>query len=290
MIVFDPGPHTYTRNGSRYISATQLIDRYVPRFDSEYWSIYKAVKDILTITGRFDEYKKWCGGWKNIPEKFKAKGFKDKVVEYEVVKRQNHYLAQWKTANLDACERGSSIHDNLEGAVNNARHVEIDKTALPVFEGEKHRHIPDLSRPGIYTEMYIWNDEFRVAGKSDIVIVPKARRARIKDYKTNKKITTEPFDNQCLLGPLSHVPNTKLHIYTLQLSLYGYMLECWGFKIEDLELIHITDDCEPKHINLYYYRDEVIDMLKHYKSGEEPTAVPAKGLVEATGGERVFRF
>ncbi len=290
MITFDAGPHTYTRNGSKYLSVTQLINRYCPPFDTEYWSLYKALKDILTIAGRFEEYKKHCGGWKNCVAKFKAHGFKDKSLEANVVRRQNFYIEKWTENTRLACERGSSIHDSLEGAINHAREIMVDRTRLKVYEGEKNRRIPPLNQTGIYTEMYLWSDEHKVAGKSDVVLIPKAGRVRIKDYKTNKKLSDEAFDNQTMLGPLSHVPYTKIHCYTLQLSIYGYMMEQWGFKVEDLEIIHITDEYEPKSINLFYYRDEAKAILDHYKSGEKPGTMPRKDFIGELDGKRIFRF
>jgi hypothetical protein len=290
MITFDAGPHTYTRNGSRYLSVTQLINRYCPPFDTEYWSLYKAIKDVLTMVNRFDEYKAYCKGWKNCVSKFKEKGFKDKNLEYKVIQRQNYYIQLWSENTRLACERGSSIHDSLEGAINHAREVLFDRTPLRVYEGEKNRQIPPLGQTGIYTEMYLWSDEHKVAGKSDVVLIPKYGRVRIKDYKTNKKLSDEAFDNQTFLGPLSHIPYTKIHTYTLQLSIYGYMMERWGFRVEDLEIIHITDDAEPKSINLYYYKDEAKALLDHYKSGQQPGTVVKKDFVGDLEGKRIFRF
>lgn len=270
MIQFEEKEHIYSRNGARYISVTQLIDRYVPPFDGEYWSLYKAIKDVLEARGLFRFYKVDAGGWRNVVGLFRREGTGDMAIDSLVVDRQLWYLDAWGLKNKLACEKGSAIHNELEGAVNHAKQVEVDRYKLVVSQGNlrENNKILRLDDLGIHTERYLWNDEFQIAGKGDLIIVPTFARVRIKDYKTNEKITTEAFDNQVLLHPLQHIPSTKYHIYCLQLSLYGWMLEQWGFRVEDLELIHVTaNDNVP--MKLHYLKPEVEEMVKHWRDTKE---------------------
>jgi hypothetical protein len=188
MIEFEEKSHVYRRNGTRYISVTQLIDRYVPPFDGDYWSLYKSIKDVLSERGLFHYYKLNAGGWKNVVAYYRKFGSGHQSLNYKILMRQQWYLEQWGLKNKQACERGSLIHNELEGAVNNARQVEVDKHHLPVYEGNNNKNILRTDHIGIHTERYLWNDEFKVAGKSDVIIVPTAGRIRVKDYKTNEKI------------------------------------------------------------------------------------------------------
>lgn len=267
MIDFEEKSHTYSRNGTRYISVTQLIDRYTKPFDGEYWSLYKAVKDVLEEADLFYGYKHDAGGWKNVVAYFKKWGAYTEQLNYKIVMRQNWYLEKWDLKRDAACEKGSKIHKELEDAVNNARVVAVEALHLPV-DRSSYMPLGDFESSGIWTEPYIWSDRYQVAGRSDVVI-KIGRRIRIKDYKTNEKITTEPFDKQCLLPPLDHVPDTKYHKYCLQLSTYGLLLEDWGFRVEDLELIHITEeDGQPvdKPMKLHYLKQEAREMLENHKS------------------------
>lgn len=52
----------------------------------------------------------------------------------------------------------------------------------------------------------------------------KANEYQIWDYKTNKKLTTEN-KYQNLLNPLFDLSESDINIYSLQLSLYKYIIE-----------------------------------------------------------------
>lgn len=267
MIDFEEKSHTYTRNGTRYISVTQLIDRYVEPFDGDYWATYKACKDVLEEQGLFYAYKHDAGGWRNVVSYFKSYGSPTQHLDNQILKRKDWYLIKWDLKRDAACEKGSRIHKELEDAVNHARIVAVDALHLPV-DRSSYMPLGDLDSSGIWTEPYLWSDTYNVAGRSDVVI-KIGRRVRIKDYKTNEKITTEAFDNRTLKAPLEHVPDTKYHKYCLQLSIYGFMLEEWGYVVEDLELIHITEENGrpvEKPMKLHYLKEEARELLQDYKS------------------------
>ena len=124
----------------------------------------------------------------------------------------------------------------------------------------------------------IWDDEYLICGKSDKVIISTDEKnlnpyISIKDYKTNKELkinynfinknTGEPVVNKYMLEPISHLVDCNYIHYTLQLSLYAYMLERKGFKVKDLELLHTPnyDKNNMKSYQLPYMREEIIAML-----------------------------
>lgn len=264
MIDFQEEGHKYTRNGTHYISVTQLIDRYVKPYDSQYWSLYKAIKDVLENQGLFREYKfDKAGSWKNVVSYFEDNHTGNRETDLLIYERQQWYLNTWQEKNEKSCVKGSKTHKQLEDAVNHARVVAVDSYNMPV---DKSSYIPlrEFESNGIWTEPYIWSDTYQVAGKAD-VIIKIGRRIRLKDYKTNEEITTEAFNGQCLLAPIDHVPDTKYNRYCLQLSLYGLMLEDWGYRVEDLELIHIKKEGDFP-MKVHYLKDEARDLLENHKS------------------------
>jgi len=260
MIQFEEKAHTYTRNGNRYLSVTQLLGKYEPFFDTEYWSLYKAIKDVFELKGLWYSYKQHVGGWENVVNYFTTHGSKHEV---PVRARQNEYKQQWIEKNRKAIERGSGIHKTLEMMVNNQKHIVVDRSHIKPNYG-KYMPLGDFTSEQIFTEPYLWSDDYQLAGQSDIII-KLARRVRIKDYKTNEEITTEAFNGQTFAHPLEHLPFHKYNLYTMQLSIYGWMLEEWGFRVEDLELIHITESGAVT-MKCYYLKDEVIELVKHYKA------------------------
>lgn len=116
----------------------------------------------------------------------------------------------------------------------------------------------------IHTEVILYSKELGVSGTADILVEnPLTGKWSILDWKTNSKIDRTSFKNQKgIRSATSHLPDCKFTIYTLQLSLYAYMLEeYYGIEIEKLYLAHITDD---KHevIACEYMKDVIIEMLK----------------------------
>ena len=84
-------------------------------------------------------------------------------------------------------------------------------------------------------------------------------RLILKDFKTNKKIeTTSKYK---LTNGLSHLPNTEFHKYSLQLSLYKYMLDvdC------DMEVIWFNND-EYQIFEIPYLEKEVEIILNKLRN------------------------
>jgi len=135
----------------------------------------------------------------------------------------------------------------------------------------------------IYAEKKVYIDKYEVSGMIDCLIV-KGKNFIILDWKTNKDIihfksgyykkeniggkwvkgTKWLEKSKYLLYPLNHLEECKGNIYTLQLSLYAYMFESWGYKLLDngLFIFHMRPNRRPKMIPINYLRDEVIKMLE----------------------------
>jgi len=123
----------------------------------------------------------------------------------------------------------------------------------------------------------LWRHDWRIAGRADkptIETIDGIRYMHIEDYKTNKIIRTEGFTERDgakrkMLGPISHLEDCELTHYTLQLSLYQYMGEYFGFRPGNRRIIHFQHEIEglgtpsPKIIELPYLRNEIIMMLKY---------------------------
>ena len=65
---------------------------------------------------------------------------------------------------------------------------------------------------------------------------------------------------------LNNVDNSNYWHYTLQLSLYAYIIQQLNpnFNIKDLKLVHIARDGKQTIYDLQYRKDDVERMLKHY--------------------------
>jgi len=139
----------------------------------------------------------------------------------------------------------------------------------------------------LFAEKRIYSTVYLIAGMIDVLIV-KGKLFAILDWKSNKDVMmfrsgyfkkaringiwakTDNFieKKSYLQSPLNNVENCKGMIYTLQLSLYAFIMELWGYKLigNGLEIFHIRPGLEPQLIKVEYRRDDVLRMLEHHKT------------------------
>lgn len=94
----------------------------------------------------------------------------------------------------------------------------------------------------IDTEVILFDEKF--AGQCDVLMYDKKKKGIILlDFKTNKKpITKENPYNKFMLGPYLDLPDTPYGHYTVQLNMYRTLLEKWGLKIKDMNLIQVSSE------------------------------------------------
>lgn len=132
----------------------------------------------------------------------------------------------------------------------------------------------------IYAEKRLRLDFALIAGMIDVPIIKRGtNKFCITDWKTNKDelhwtsgyyqkikvgggwVRTDNWiaTNDKMLYPLAHLPSSKMYTYALQLSLYAYILECWGYELvnKGLEIIHLRTGFAPKVIKVPYLRDDI---------------------------------
>jgi hypothetical protein len=137
----------------------------------------------------------------------------------------------------------------------------------------------------IFAEKRVFLEKEGVAGMIDLPIF-KGNKFCILDWKTNKdefhdtpgyykKIQVNgewvkssewvPTDDR-MEYPLDNILASKLNKYALQLSLYAYILERWGYELvaNGLEIIHFPLGQDPRVVKIPYLKREVELMLNHY--------------------------
>lgn len=131
----------------------------------------------------------------------------------------------------------------------------------------------------LYTERIVYWYEYLVAGKIDLILTkPGTKQFVILDWKTNKDplhetagyykkrhgIKTDEWveTNQRLLAPLTHLQDCKKVKYTLQLSMYAYLMELWGLICVRLELWHIRGGEEYMY-EIEYLKEDAKKLLEY---------------------------
>ncbi len=264
-IQFDKKEHRYHRAGRDFISVTTLIGRYVPKFDKDYWSLYKAIQRSLNTEGLFHHFKQQtCGGYKNVVPFWRQNADHPVVMAHRlrVEKLVPVIIASWKAKNLKATTRGTKIHDELENFILNSPKIEFRGKIAKTSKLSPQVRL-DFKGCYAYPELKLFNDQYGVAGMADLVI-QLSDLIEIKDYKTNASIDTEGYPGDMMLAPLDSLPNCNFSHYTIQLSTYGWMLEQSGYKLQTLELLHIDHQDKIKTYPVPYRPDLVKLMLEDY--------------------------
>ena len=140
--------------------------------------------------------------------------------------------AAWKNEANRATTLGTWYHNCRESDLCSFQSMERHGVTVPVFkpveiDGVKYSPEQKL-KEGVYPEHMVYLRSAGICGQSDLVEVVNGE-VHITDYKTNKEIKSEGFTNwegvtQKMEPPLSHLDDCNLNHYTLQLSLYMFII------------------------------------------------------------------
>lgn len=270
--------HVYwnAKDSTKYTSVTTLIHNYTKEFDEDFWSSYKALESLLDEES-FKPIKKVLLARKKFNRDIVRKLRLDEV-EFNDKKRS--IIGGYKEERDKSCERGTKIHADFENAYYKTDKHKLEKFGLSgEFTCRPDDYRLDLEK-GIYPEFLIHrtsSDGFlRVAGQIDLLI-KDGNDIYIYDYKTNKEIKTKGYydrsknKTECMKYPLNNIPDTNYWHYTLQLSLYAYLLKQVNpdFNIKLLKLIHVDHSNKVTEYTLEYLEEPVESMLRHFKKAQK---------------------
>lgn len=265
----DTHEYFYKPTGEKGISVTTLIGEYSQPFDENFWSAYKALEEVCDM-------QTW------IPLKkvlLARKKFNEKILDKLDVNRKlfdekrTAILQSYEDKRRISCERGTEIHSILEQALYK-RDPSIKKYGfgdkLPVFEGEYSRKLPD----GVYPEYMIAyrDDDICLVGQIDLLIIEDGT-IQIQDHKSNAKLEFKSYYNSAtkssvkMKPPLQNIDDANGQHYTLQLSIYAWMVQQIHpeYEVKRLCIHWIDHDNNEKFIDVPYLKDDVERLIKHYK-------------------------
>jgi len=273
-VMYYDNDHVYVdaNDNSKYISVTSLIDKYKSEFDSEFWASYKALEALMKEED-FSIIKKTLLATKKFNPVILGK-LGINVDDFKVKKEE--ILASYDEERIKSCERGTTIHKVFEDAYYKSDKHDLKKFGLGGnFICKKDYYGLDLDK-GIYPEYLISKISsdgiLKVAGQIDLLI-KDGKDIYIYDYKSNREIKQKSYYNrnkrsyECMKFPLNHIMDCNLMHYTIQLSLYAYLLQQINpeFEIKTLKLIHIDHNNKETIYELEYLKKDVEKMLNHYK-------------------------
>jgi hypothetical protein len=201
-LIFKEKGHIYQsidpNENINWVSVTSLVGKFKKPFDAE----TQAVKSSK------NKKSKWYG----IEPK--------KILEI------------WSNENKRATDLGTFYHNQRESDLMAHDTLTKEGEELPIVPPkviDNIKYAPEQKLiPGIYPEHFAYLKSAGICGQADYVDVVGGK-VNILDYKTNKEIKERSFKNwegiyQTLESPLSHIEDCNLQHYTLQMSIYMYII------------------------------------------------------------------
>lgn len=276
-LTFEPLEHKY--GDGLGISVSTLIGKYENEFNKSFWLRWKAWEQILfpfenkeLRKSKFKELRKEVGYTFQEMSKHSERLFMLLALKYpklvEIVEEdiKTQIEREWAEKNNNSKINGTAYHDNNEQA-SYERGYELNP-----FNNKKYKVIKGYQwvdnikiqnldlynlEEGYYPELIL--NKGSVYGQSDRVWIGANKEVWIRDYKTNEKIEKEN-KFQKLKYPLRHLDDCNYNIYSIQLSMYGWILEQYGYKVQDLALDHFE-----KSVWVPYLKREVESIIFDYE-------------------------
>lgn len=213
MINFNEAEHKYTNSSGReYTSVTTLIGQFENEFDS--------LKEATACAQR--------GSY--------IKGYKYEGMSVSEI------LTLWKKINKDSLIKGNKYHDakELDVLYSGQKLIKPLNGKYELFKGyQPFIKLYELEAGITYPELRVFIDAIEIAGHVDVVEVTDRYVVNIKDYKTNKnELTKVAYNDKKMKAPLDFLPDTNYFHYCLQLNLYAWMLEYYGYTVGTIEILH----------------------------------------------------
>ena len=198
-VIYYDDVHKYYVNGKECISVTTLIHKYVNEFNEDYWSDIKAKEYNLT-------QKEVIRMWRFINKKGTMKG--------SLIHNYAEYLFQNKVFEYPADKVIAEFgFDPIIEEYN------ITKKHVDNFYNDTKGKLIPIKLEGIF-----YDEDSLISGTADMLFYNiKKNEYQIWDYKTNKSFETTSMNR--LKHPLNHLMESDIEIYSLQLSLYKFLIE-----------------------------------------------------------------
>ena len=169
-----------------------------------------------------------------------------------MVQKKKKLREEWMNISKEACRKGTEAHLTAEKLF-----YEIGEGKCEVLSESLYSSLKAFleSKNLLAAEQIIHSKKHGISGTIDLMTYEN-NKIILWDYKTNKKEIGEHTKSYGTYNkPINNIPKNEYYKYALQLSIYRYMLELWGYKVGELYLIHLQD--ELKRIEVPYLKKEV---------------------------------
>ncbi|MEO0797385.1 MAG: hypothetical protein AAFX93_19715 [Verrucomicrobiota bacterium] len=194
------------------LTFTEADHRYVDSTGAEYASVTTVAKSD------FPKFNAEAAAWR---------------IATREGRKVDDVLAEWDATREAACTYGTRVHETAEDVLNGRppRHTPSnDKEAIAFATAIEASHKLLARWELVETEKLVFSPHARIAGTLDLLMRdPETGAYLVLDWKTNKQLTWEAFQDTTGTGRCAKVPDANLSHYSIQLSLYEFILRWEGY-------------------------------------------------------------
>ncbi len=236
-------PHKYFIGEQELVSGTTFIGKYKEKFDSEKMAEKTAAKKKISV-------EEVLADWAFKGDFSRSKGT-----------LLHNYAENYWFNKVFPVDMGPFDERFGEGLM--LERYEACKTLFEAFYNDACESLIPIA-----AELVIGDEEIGIAGMVDKLFWnQKMGELQIWDYKTNKEINSFSKFRKKMLHPIAFLPECELVTYSIQTSLYKYIIEKnTNLKLGRSYLVHIHEENERYNIiECTDYTDVVKLMIKHYR-------------------------
>jgi ATP-dependent exoDNAse (exonuclease V) beta subunit len=227
VITFDPDTHTYKN--------IETSENYI---------------SVTTLLGKYKP-------------KFDEDYHAERIAKREGVDK-SVILEEWDRIRTKSTDKGTLIHNLLEEYIKTKTINNKIPWLFSEFDKLITENIPYIRN--MHSELLLYDHNYKIAGTSDIV-VDSGKYFHIVDFKTNKKFSYFSKYNEYFYPPVEHLSECEFNVYSLQLSMYGYMYEkISGKRLKSMFVMFLRPDKKTFDvINMNYLKNDVKQIFENYK-------------------------
>lgn len=235
---------------------THHTESIVKSIKSQSWAIKQSVGTFRSVRSIIDSVCKPTD-WNQVADKCSRN-----INHEHYGKTVEEILSIWQNKSYAGEKRGKDIeiaiqHIRSGHKVADVDTSEFDKITCNKFESFINFHTTKLLPSVTYVGSELWLNSSRlgIVGRLDeLVKLNDSNDLIVFDYKNTETISNENRWKKHL-GPLSHIDECELSKYTIQLYLYKYILEEYGFSIYATRIIQLLQN-ETKSLKMMFDYDK----------------------------------
>lgn len=169
---------------------------------------------------------------------------------------------QWDDKRDKASEYGTGLHKSIEYYLNTSKIRRNEYSDIIKKFKENFKFKGEL-----FSEVMLYDLDIGICGTADLVQVIDNKIVQIHDFKTNEKPLSDYSFGKKMLKPLTHLNDSKLTKYFLQISMYLYILSSkYGYEIGENNYLFWLNrkKREFEKIPIQLKMDEVVDIISHW--------------------------